>query len=227
MNSLTWQEISQISASGKASQCFSVGGTKPFSCGSNSMNAKIVGFDRDIDNSSNYAGITFLSMPAFEDFFGSNYFTTVGHTFWDTDCASYLEDDIYGDIESSLRSVIKTVRKTAKSFDGENYRPQYTSEERSVEIFLFSAGEVFSSSEISTFERNEDCVIGAPGSQYPYFSSASNRSDLGFSLLRELSRSEGYNVTYWNADVYVSMTGALSKGTHLGWTYSCCFGFCV
>lgn len=60
----TWEQISKIARSGKASTIWSVGDTKKFVCNGNEMTARIIGFDHDdvVDTASygrEKAGITF------------------------------------------------------------------------------------------------------------------------------------------------------------------------
>ena len=170
MSSLTWAEISQISTSGKASQCFSVGDTKSFSIGSETANAEIIGFDHDTLASGGKAGITF----DLEDVYGGNRQFSEGWTssgFWGTDEFIDLSTDIYSAIESQLKSVIKPVSKKSVYLERGTWRHE---EEADVNLFYLSVEEVFGNTRISLAVGYGEVPSGE-GQQYAYYSNPDRR----------------------------------------------------
>lgn len=206
----TWEEIKQISASGKAPSCFNVGDTKSFICRSETLYAEIIEFRN---------GITFDLKDVMSNYkIGTSRVYSGG--FWESDTYSNLVTDIYPQIESSLRSVIKTVSKNSTVIE----KGLYTfSNDENCNIFLFSVKEVFGKTTINDVQGEH--VWPSEGSQYALFATQEKRKKSNTWILRSASNIS-QSASYWYTDALCNQLGDLSySGQNTSWGLN--FGFCV
>lgn len=212
LESTTWADISSISELGLAQQYFKVGDQKSITVNGVKYQTRIIGFNHDNLTSGGKAGITFQMVDCLNTTYNmeSSNINTNG---W-LNCAmrkTHLRTTIWGQLESSLKSVIKTVNKLASA--GNQSATIQTTQDT---LFLLSEVEIFGK---VTYSK------AGEGSQYAYYAA-------GNSTIKKVNGSAG---GWWGrsprgggADrfCFVGSTGAAGYSGASG-TFGVSFGFCV
>jgi hypothetical protein len=161
----SWEDISKVAKSGKASQYWNVGDTKKFTFNNAVYEAQIIGFDHDdVADEANYgrekAGITFQFKEVPSTSFGWNYI--------DTPKNSWLDSRVRGTIQSWLNSgYFEIDLKNVMAKVLKDYEPSTTTTATVEElIFLLSETEYMGST-----------LVGAQslGTQYAYYAAGNSR----------------------------------------------------
>ena len=212
LESTTWADISSISELGLAQQYFKVGDQKSITVNGVKYQTRIIGFNHDNLTSGGKAGITFQMVDCLNTTYNmeSSNINTNG---W-LNCAmrkTHLRTTIWGQLESSLKSVIKTVNKLASA--GNQSATIQTAQDT---LFLLSEVEIFGK---VTYSK------AGEGSQYAYYAA-------GNSTIKKVNGSANY---WWERSPGGSNTtifcGVNSYGNaynnNASNTYGVSFGFCV
>lgn len=212
LESTTWADISSISELGLAQQYFKVGDQKSITVNGVKYQTRIIGFNHDNLTSGGKAGITFQMVDCLNTTYNmeSSNINTNG---W-LNCAmrkTHLRTTIWGQLESSLKSVIKTVNKLASA--GNQSATIQTAQDT---LFLLSEVEIFGK---VTYSK------AGEGSQYAYYAA-------GNSTIKKVN---GSAHTWWERSPYGSDTttfcGVGGDGGaglyYASGTYGVSFGFCV
>lgn len=212
LESTTWADISSISELGLAQQYFKVGDQKSITVNGVKYQTRIIGFNHDNLTSGGKAGITFQMVDCLNTTYNmeSSNINTNG---W-LNCAmrkTHLRTTIWGQLESSLKSVIKTVNKLASA--GNQSATIQTAQDT---LFLLSEVEIFGK---VTYSK------AGEGSQYAYYAA-------GNSTIKKVNGSANY---WWERSpdggdstsfCYVSSDGT-ANGNFASYTFGVAFGFCV
>lgn len=212
LESTSWADISSISELGLAQKYFAVGDTKSIKVNGVSYQVRIIGFNHDNLTSGGKAGITFQMVDCLNTTYQmeSSNINTNG---W-INCAmrkTHLRSTIWGQLESSLKSVIKTVNKLASA--GNQSATIQTAQDT---LFLLSEVEIFGK---VTYSK------AGEGSQYAYYAA-------GNSTIKKVNGSAGY---WWERSpngssathfCYVYYNGTADRYDASG-RLGVAFGFCV
>lgn len=210
----TWAQIAKASATGKASQLWSVGDTKDITVGSETLTLVIMGFNHDDLASGGKAGITFGMKNLMATTRRMNASNTNSGGFTGSEMYSWLQNTLLPTLPSDLQAVLKSVNKKTSAGSQSS-----TINTNSMKLFLFSEIEIFGS---TTYSK------AGEGSQYSYFATAANR-------IKYLSNGSGSANWWWERSPYGSNSdgfcfvnsdgGADVNGALV--TSGVCFGFCV
>ena len=153
----TWQEIDEISKSGKASEYFAIGDEKDIELDTGEIiTMVIIGFDHDdLSDSSGKAGITFGM---------KNCLATNDGGWKSSQMRTSTMETLYGYLPEEVKAVIKPVDK--KTSAGHMSRSIDTTSDK---LFLFSQEEVMGTINRATTRQNS---FSGEGSQYEYFKNA-------------------------------------------------------
>ena len=160
----SWEDISKVAKSGKASQYWNVGDTKKFTFNNAVYEAQIIGFDHDdVADEANYgrekAGITFefKEMPS----------TSFGWNYIDTSKNSWLDSRVRGTIQSWLNSgYFEIDLKNVMAKVLKDYEPSTTTTATVEElIFLLSETEYLGSTSVGAQSL---------GTQYAYYAAGNS-----------------------------------------------------
>lgn len=212
LESTSWADISSISELGLAQKYFAVGDTKSIKVNGVSYQVRIIGFNHDNLTSGGKAGITFQMVDCLNTTYQmeSSNINTNG---W-INCAmrkTHLRSTIWGQLESSLKSVIKTVNKLASA--GNQSATIQTAQDT---LFLLSEVEIFGK---VTYSK------AGEGSQYAYYAA-------GNSTIKKVNGSASY---WWERSPCGSTTthfcgvtgGGNANNYTAGGSLGVAFGFCV
>ena len=212
LESTTWADISSISELGLAQQYFKVGDQKSITVNGVKYQTRIIGFNHDNLTSGGKAGITFQMVDCLNTTYNmeSSNINTNG---W-LNCAmrkTHLRTTIWGQLESSLKSVIKTVNKLASA--GNQSATIQTAQDT---LFLLSEVEIFGK---VTYSK------AGEGSQYAYYAA-------GNSTIKKVNGSANY---WWGRSPRGSSTGyfcdvhsgGTANASNASYTFGVSFGFCV
>lgn len=212
LESTSWADISTISEFGLAQQYFKVGDQKSIMVNGVKYQTRIIGFNHDNLTSGGKAGITFQMVDCLNTTYNmeSSNINTNG---W-LNCAmrkTHLRTTIWGQLESSLKSVIKTVNKLASA--GNQSATIQTAQDT---LFLLSEIEIFG--KITYSKAGE-------GSQYAYYAA-------GNSTIKKVNGSADI---WWERSPYGSNSTSFcfvasvgtAADTGAGDTIGVAFGFCV
>lgn len=212
----TWEEIAVASSLGMASRYWQVGDEKVLSLGSlGEVTLQIYDFQHDdLANGSGKAGITFglknlLGFSEYMEIEGTSVGSFVGSCLYEQ-----LESKVWNALPSSLRPLIKPVKKKTSSGGGNQ-----VIRTDNMSLFLFSQVECFGNT-----------TLAAPGEgyRYPIFTDNSSR-------IKAMSDGTGPTVTWWTRSpaaasttdyVYVDTAGGfgVAKADN---ALGICFGFCI
>lgn len=212
LNNFTWAQIDYISENGLASDYFNIGDTKNVTIGSATYVVEIVGFSHDDKaDGSGKAGLTFGLKDCLNTVYKINNSNTNAGGWGSCDLRATLRGDIWNQLPSDLRGVIKEVTKKSSGGNKNSTISSYTDT-----LFLFAEKEIFGSTEYS---------VNGEGTQYARFTTSNTRiKKLNGSAMRWGLRSptsEGAN--YFcrvTSDGTASAGGAASN-------IGVCFGFCI
>ena len=212
LESTTWADISSISELGLAQQYFKVGDQKSIMVNGVKYQTRIIGFNHDNLTSGGKAGITFQMVDCLNTTYNMES-SNINTNSW-LNCAmrkTHLRTTIWGQLESSLKSVIKTVNKLASA--GNQSATIQTAQDT---LFLLSEVEIFGK---VTYSK------AGEGSQYAYYAA-------GNSTIKKVNGSANY---WWerspygsNADFFCGVGSGGTAGNHAASSaYGVSFGFCV
>lgn len=210
----TWAQIAKASATGKASQLWSVGDTKDITVGSKTLTLVIMGFNHDDLASGGKAGITFGMKNLMATTRRMNASNTNSGGFTGSEMYSWLQNTLLPTLPSDLQAVLKSVNKKTSAGSQSS-----TINTNSMKRFLFSEIEIFGS---TTYSK------AGEGSQYSYFATAANR-------IKYLSNGSGSAGWWWersphgsNSNLFCYVNGSGDANNHSAYSTSgVCFGFCV
>lgn len=182
----TWEEISAVSKSGKASNWWSIGDTKPITVNGKTYHAQIIGFDHDnVTDSASYgrekAGVTFQ----FEEIYSNNKWSNTNP--WH---GSTLRTTTMADILSKMddcKNYIVPVNKI--SMTAYNHASETIVSDS---LFLLSEGEIFGT---LTY-----CGI-TEGSQYAFYAAGNSK----------LKKFDGTVLTWWTRSMQYNTKGTTKK----------------
>lgn len=212
LESTSWADISTISELGMAQQFFQVGDQKSITVNGVKYQTRIIGFNHDNLTSGGKAGITFQMVDCLNTTYNMESSNTNANG-W-LNCAmrkTHLRTTIWGQLESSLKSVIKTVNKLASA--GNQSATIQTAQDT---LFLLSEIEIFG--KITYSKAGE-------GSQYAYYAA-------GNSTIKKVNGSAN---SWWERSPYGSnstafcsvASGGTANGNGASSTNGVAFGFCV
>lgn len=210
----TWAQIAKASATGKASQLWSVGDTKDITVGSETLTLVIMGFNHDDLASGGKAGITFGMKNLMATTRRMNASNTNSGGFTGSEMYSWLQNTLLPTLPSDLQAVLKSVNKKTSAGSQSS-----TINTNSMKLFLFSEIEIFGS---TTYSK------AGEGSQYSYFATAANR-------IKYLSNGSGSADWWWERSPVGSDSDGfcyVNSGGNADVSYAndangVCFGFCV
>lgn len=212
LESTSWADISTISEFGMAQQFFQVGDQKSITVNGVKYQTRIIGFNHDNLTSGGKAGITFQMVDCLNTTYNMESSNTNVNG-W-LNCAmrkTHLRTTIWGQLESSLKSVIKTVNKLASA--GNQSATIQTAQDT---LFLLSEVEIFGK---VTYSK------AGEGSQYAYYAA-------GNSTIKKVNGSaDGWWERSPDGSDSTSFCRVHSGGTananNAGIAYGVAFGFCV
>lgn len=212
LNDFTWAQIDYISENGLMSDYFNIGDTKNIAIGSTTYVVEIVGFSHDDKaDGSGKAGLTFGLKDCLNTAYQMNSSNTNAGGWGSCALRATLRGDIWNQLPSDLRGVIKEVTKKASAGNSSITISSYTDT-----LFLFAEKEIFGSAKYS---------VNGEGTQYARFTTSNTR-------IKKLNGS----ATYWwlrsprsginNSFCFVNSDGAAYlNGASI--SYGVAFGFCV
>ena len=212
LESTSWADISSISELGMAQQFFQVGDQKSITVNGVKYQTRIIGFNHDNLTSGGKAGITFQMVDCLNTTYNMESSNTNANG-W-LNCAmrkTHLRTTIWGQLESSLKSVIKTVNKLASS--GNQSATIQTAQDT---LFLLSEVEIFGK---VTYSK------AGEGSQYAYYAA-------GNSTIKKVNGSADY---WWerspggsnSASFCFVNSGGTASNNNASYAGGVAFGFCV
>lgn len=212
LESTSWADISTISELGMAQQFFQVGDQKSITVNGVKYQTRIIGFNHDNLTSGGKAGITFQMVDCLNTTYNMESSNTNANG-W-LNCAmrkTHLRTTIWGQLESSLKSVIKTVNKLASA--GNQSATIQTAQDT---LFLLSEVEIFGK---VTYSK------AGEGSQYAYYAAGNSTiKKVNGSANRWWERSprgsDSTSFCYVNSDGTADIRNA-------SYTNGVAFGFCV
>lgn len=217
LENTSWAEISDISELGLAQKYFKIGDRKSIKVGDVTYWTRIIGFNHDNLTSGGKAGITFQMVECLNSTYYMNN-NASNESGW-SNClmrTTHLQTTIWGQMESNLKSVIKTVNKL-------------TSAGNSSDIIQTTQDTLFLLSEVEIFGSITHSKAGE-GSQYAYYKSGNSTiKSVSGAVKNWWERSpRGSGRTYFcnvNASGIADAPNASSGGANLA--YGVAFGFCV
>lgn len=214
----TWEQISKVARSGKASTIWNVGDTKTFMFQTKVCHAQIIGFNHDtVTDSASYgrekAGITFqlVELPANEIYMNSS---------GDTETNPYTKSLVRSTLVSYFNSYIDTEAKSYIVAVNKDYEPSRTTTAISQEnLFLLSEAE---------YTGSKSLGANILGTQYPFWAAGNSRV--------KYKVSTGTVYSHWTRNrgtsgekyfVFVQNDGSFKQyGSHSS-TNCCPFAFCL
>ena len=212
LNNFTWAQIDYISENGLVSDYFNIGDTKNVTIGSATYVVEIVGFSHDDKaDGSGKAGLTFGLKDCLNTAYQMNSSNTNAGGWGSCALRATLRGDIWNQLPSDLRGVIKEVTKKASAGNSSSTISSYTDT-----LFLFAEKEIFGSTQYS---------VNGEGTQYARFTTSNTR----------IKKLNGSATDWWLRSPYSDNTGyfcaVASDGTASGHSASLsigvAFGFCV
>ena len=212
LNNFTWAQIDYISENDLVSDYFNIGDTKNVTIGSATYVVEIVGFSHDYKaDGSGKAGLTFGLKDCLNTAYQMNSSNTNAGGWGSCALRATLRGDIWNQLPSDLRGVIKEVTKKASAGNSSSTISSYTDT-----LFLFAEKEIFGSTQYS---------VNGEGTQYARFTTSNTR-------IKKLNGSATY---WWLRSPYSGNTnsfcGVNSGGTadydRASLSHGVAFGFCV
>ena len=215
LESAAWEQIAEISESGKAQDIWSIGDEKNITAGDETLTIVIMDFNHDVKSDGfGMAGITFGLKNLMTDMRKMNITSANINTFTDTDMYEWLQGELLSSLPEELQGVLKFVNK--QTYAGNNIGAINT---ESMKIFLFS--------EIEIFGKTTNSAKGE-GRLYPYFATSALRT-------KYLSNGAGESESWWERSPWISSSAQFCNVTfagtlnhdHASFEKGVCFGFCV
>ena len=208
----TWKQIDYISKNGLVSDYFNIGDTKDVTIGGATYVVEIVGFSHDDKaDGSGKAGLTFGLKDCLNTAYKMNSSNTNAGGWGSCALRATLRGDIWNQLPSDLRGVIKEVTKKASAGNSSSTISSYTDT-----LFLFAEKEIFGSTQHS---------VNGEGTQYARFTTSDTRikklngSAAGWWLRSPYSGSASYFCS-------VNSSGAANSRIANS-LYGVAFSFCV
>lgn len=212
LNDFTWAQIDYISENGLMSDYFNIGDTKNVTIGSATYVVEIVDFSHDDRaDGSGKVGLTFGLKDCLNTAYQMNSSNTNSGGWGGCALRATLRGDIWNQLPSDLRGVIKEVTKKTSAGNLSS-----TIESISDTLFLFAEKEIFGSTQYS---------VNGEGTQYARFTASNTR----------IKKRNGSATSWWLRSPYsssatnfcaVSTSGA-ANGSIANISYGVCFGFCI
>ena len=212
----TWEQISKIARSGKASQVWNVGDTKTFMFQTKVCHAQIIGFDHDdVSDPASYgrekAGITFQLVELPGSAFALN--TMEGNK------NPYVSSQVHGQLVSWFNNSIDTVVKNFIVTVNKEYEPTYSTTDSSAEnLFVLSEPE---------YRGSKSLGAQNIGLQYAYYAAGNSRKKYtpagtaGSHWTRSRKKSSTTDF------VYIESDGSYDSYNSRAVNCYCPFAFCV
>lgn len=212
LNDFTWEQIDYVSENGLVSDYFNIGDTKNVTIGSATYVVEIVGFLHDdrVDGSGK-AGLTFGLKDCLNTAYQMNSSDTNDGGWGSCALRATLRGDIWNQLPSDLRGVIKEVTKKTSAGNLSS-----TINSISDTLFLFAEKEIFGSTQYS---------VNGEGTQYARFTASNTR----------IKKRNGSATSWWlrsphsnvrNGFCALTAQGAAAYG-YASESFGVCFGFCI
>lgn len=180
---LSWSEIAEAAASGKAKEIFSVGDEKRIALGNGEeVTVVIIGFNHDETPNGGRAGVTFATKDVLKKRYSINEENTNIGGWRESKMRIEYMEEFFNLLPEELRSVVKPVVKVTGIGGGNPFDDSGNVTERTVDkLFLFSGNELEGEEEyidnglVSGFYGPEEWAASNEGRQYPYFVERENR----------------------------------------------------
>ena len=212
LNNFTWAQIDYISKNGLVSDYFNIGDTKNVTIGSATYVVEIVGLSHDDKaDGSGTAGLTFGLKDCLNTAYQMNSSNTNAGGWGSCALRTTLRGDIWYQLPSDLRGVIKEVTKKASAGNKNSTISSYTDT-----LFLFAEKEIFGSTQYS---------VNGEGTQYARFTTSNTR-------IKKLNGSATY---WWLRSPHSGYTDYFCAVNASGEAHNrsassnngVCFGFCI
>lgn len=212
LNDFTWEQIDYVSENGLVSDYFNIGDTKNVTIGSATYVVEIVGFSHDDRaDGSGKAGLTFGLKDCLNTAYQMNSSDTNDGGWRSCALRATLRGDIWNQLPSDLRGVIKEVTKKTSAGNLSS-----TINSISDTLFLFAEKEIFGSTQYS---------VNGEGTQYARFTASNTR----------IKKRNGSATSWWlrsphsnvrNGFCALTAQGAAADGYAIE-SFGVCFGFCI
>lgn len=212
LNDLTWAQIDYVSENGLMSDYFNIGDTKNVTIGSATYVVEIVGFSHDDKaDGSGKAGLTFGLKDCLNTAYQMNNSNTNAGGWGSCALRATLRGDIWNQLPSDLRGVIKEVTKKASAGNSSSTISSYTDT-----LFLFAEKEIFGSTQYS---------VNGEGTQYARFTTSNTRIKKlnGSAAFWWLRSPRSGNTDYFCSVDSLGAANVIGAGASRG----VAFGFCV
>ena len=212
LNDFTWAQIDYISENGLMSDYFNIGDTKNVTIGSATYVVEIVGFSHDDRaDGSGKVGLTFGLKDCLNTAYQMNSSNTNSGGWGGCALRATLRGDIWNQLPSDLRDVIKEVTKKTSAGDASGIINSISDT-----LFLFAEKEIFGSKQYS---------VDGEGTQYARFTASNTR-------IKKLNGSVTY---WWLRSPFSSFTGSFcavntsgaASNSDANYSRGVCFGFCI
>lgn len=212
LNDFTWAQIDYISENGLVSDYFNIGDAKNVTIGSATYVVEIVGFSHDDKaDGSGKAGLTFGLKDCLNTAYQMNSSNTNAGGWGSCALRATLRGDIWNQLPSDLRGVIKEVTKKASAGNSSSTISSYTDT-----LFIFAEKEIFGSTQYS---------VNGEGTQYARFTTSNTR-------IKKLNGSAG---VWWlrsprssdTSKFCVVGSGGAADRYDASYSNGVAFGFCV
>lgn len=212
LNDFTWEQIDYVSENGLVSDYFNIGDTKNVTIGSATYVVEIVGFSHDDRaDGSGKAGLTFGLKDCLNTAYQMNSSDTNDGGWGSCALRATLRGDIWNQLPSDLRGVIKEVTKKTSAGNLSS-----TINSISDTLFLFAEKEIFGSTQYS---------VNGEGTQYARFTASNTR----------IKKRNGSATSWWlrsprssNSYYFCAVdTSGAAYNNSAGISYGVCFGFCI
>lgn len=207
-----WALIDAISKAGKASTYFKVGDKKTIKINNVNYDVQIIGFNHDNLTAGGKAGITFQMVDCLATTYPMNS-SNVNNTGWNNSAmrTTTLRTTIWGQLETSLKNVIKTVNKLTSA--GNQSATIQTAQDT---LFLLSEIEIFGT---VTYSK------AGEGSQYAWYAAGNSKikkvnGSASYWWERSPSGGNAAAFCYVNSNGNANGAGASNSG-------GVAFGFCI
>lgn len=212
LNDFTWEQIDYVSENGLVSDYFNIGDTKNVTIGSATYVVEIVGFSHDDRaDGSGKVGLTFGLKDCLNTTYQMNSSNTNSGGWGGCALRATLRGDIWNQLPSDLRDVIKEVTKKTSAGGASGIINSISDT-----LFLFAEKEIFGSRQYS---------VDGEGTQYARFTASNTR----------IKKLNGSATHWWLRSPYSSNTYSFCAVDASGAadvyyaddSYGVCFGFCI
>ena len=212
LNDFTWAQIDYISENGLMSDYFNIGDTKNVTIGSATYVVEIVGFSHDDRaDGSGKVGLTFGLKDCLNTAYQMNSSNTNSGGWGGCALRATLRGDIWNQLPSDLRDVIKEVTKKTSAGGASGIINSISDT-----LFLFAEKEIFGSKQYS---------VDGEGTQYARFTASNTRiKKLNGSAMYWWLRSPNSSDTYYFCAVNTSGAADYHSANS---SRGVCFGFCI